>query len=320
MPRHSIRATVCALLSAPTFALSAPVLAQDAPAPPFTSYTDTFDAFATETATMPEAERVRRFRAKFNALVPGFYAPRNGMDEARYNGRVARALAYHPARRDRFLAAARDFSAAYAAANTHFRTVFPDYAPTMPIYLLHSLGEMDGGTREIGGRNVAVFGADVIARIHDAGTIGPFLSHELFHFHHSRFFPDCDGLWCSLWQEGLATYVAAQMNPGADDRALLLTIPRPMRPEVEPRLGEAMCLAREKFDSASREDYAEFFFGSGSGKRFPQRFGYYLGYRLLQKIGEGRTLQQLATAPPDQVRPMLIEAIDSFGQCLAVTS
>jgi len=295
--------------------LAMPAIAAAQPVPVFTSYTGDFDRFVAETAATVPEERVRLFRERFNALVPGFYEPRYGATEERYNARVAKALVDYPAQRDKFLAAAAAFSASYSTATTRFRTFFPDYAPTMPIYLVHSLGEMDGGTRELRGKTVAIFGADVIAKIHDAASIGPFLDHELFHFYHASYFPDCEALWCSLWQEGLAVYVASKMNPGADDRALLLTIPRPMRPEVEPHLAGAVCMARAKFDSTSQEDAGEFFMGGAGGKAFPPRFGYYVGYRIAQMLGETRSLQQLAKMPPAQVRKAMLDAMAQISPC-----
>ena len=68
-----------------------------------------------------------------------------------------------------------------AAAREHhaparFGRAFPDYRPTMPTYLLHSLGEMDGGTRDLGGSIALLFGADMIARYHDAASIGPYFT------------------------------------------------------------------------------------------------------------------------------------------------
>jgi hypothetical protein len=268
---------------------------------------DAFDTFATSTASMPPAERVKQFRARFDALVPGFYEPRFGATEAQYDARVQKALEAYPETRDKFLATAKSFAKSYATATTRFRTFFPDYAPDMPVYLLHSLNEMDGGTRELRGKVVAIFGADVIARIHDPASIGPFLDHEMFHFHHAKYFPDCPALWCSLWQEGLAVYVASRMNPGADDRALLLTIPRPIRPEVEPRLGEAMCFLRGKMASTDEDDYATFFFGKGGKAQggWPPRFGYYLGYVLAKQLGEGMSLDALAKLPAEQVKAKL---------------
>ncbi|MBX3564445.1 MAG: hypothetical protein KF730_07705 [Sphingomonas sp.] len=298
-----------ALAAAAVLAIAAPAVAQEAPA--FTSLTQQFDDFATETAAMPMPERVKRFRERFNALLPGFYAPRNGATEEQYNIKVGRNLATYPAQRDKFLAAARDFSAAYVHGNAHFRRYFPDYAPVMPIYLVHSLGEMDGGTRDIDGKTVAVFGADVIAKIHDSTTIGPFLDHELFHFHHARYFSDCEAMWCALWQEGLATYVAGRMNSTEDDKTLMLTIPRPIRPEVEPKLAEAMCYARPRLDSVDPEVYASFFYGNGKSP-YPPRFGYYLGYLIARKIGDGRPLDELAKMPGDQVKPLIEKALADY--------
>lgn len=295
---------------------AAPAPAQAEPAPPaFTSLTDDFDRFVTETAALPMPERVRQFRARFNALFPGFYAPRNGATEAQYDARVEKALTAYPANRDKFLAAARDFNAAYASGTARFRRLFPDYAPTMPIYLVHSLNEMDGGTRQLNGKVVAVFGADVIPRYHDSDTIGPFLDHELFHFHHAKFFPDCDQLWCSIWQEGLAVYVASRMNPGADDRMLMLTTPKPIRPAVDAQFSAAMCFARDNFESTAPAIYSEFFLNGGTGVPYPTRFGYYLGYRIAQKMGETHSLQQLATMTPDRVEPLMLKAIGELARC-----
>lgn len=290
---------------------AAPAAAQ---APALQSTTDAFDTFATSTADLPPAERVKQFREKFDALVPGFYEPRFGATEEQYNARVQRVLAAYPQERDKFLAAAKGFAASYATASARFRTFFPDYAPDMPVYLLHSLNEMDGGTRELRGKVVAIFGADVIAKIHDPSSIGPFLDHEMFHFHHAKYFPDCPALWCSLWQEGLAVYVASRMNPGADDHALLLTVPRPIRPEVEPRLAEAMCFVRGKLESTDQDDYAIFFVTRGGKAQsgWPPRFGYYLGYVLAKQLGEGMTLDALAKLPPEQVRAKLDAAMARY--------
>ncbi|MFA6115070.1 MAG: hypothetical protein WC729_13820 [Sphingomonas sp.] len=280
----------------------------------FTSHTAAFTAFVDETATMPEAERVRLFRARFNALFPGFYQP-HGRTEAEYDATVAAALIGFPAIREKYTAASDAFAQAFTTGQTRFLKTFPDYELNMPVYLVHSLGQMDGGSRTINGRNVMIFGADVIAKIHDETTIAPFLDHELFHLYHATWFPDCDALWCSLWQEGMAVYVASRMNPGASERQLLLTIPEPLPAAVNPRLREAMCLAHAKFDATEQADYAPFFFGRPSGGPFPPRFGYYLGYLLAQKIGTTMPLTEMAHMPPAMVRPLLEKAIAEYGAC-----
>jgi hypothetical protein len=301
----------------PAAAILAPPAAraqQVAPAP-FTSLTGAFDDFATATAALPEAERVQRFRERFARLLPGFYRPRGGLDDARYNQLVAKALADYPALRTRFLAASAAFSRSYADAGTRFRRFFPDYDPRVPVYLLHSLGEMDGGMRTVEGKSMMVFGADVIARLHDAGTMGAFLDHELFHIYHGARFEECGAVWCQLWTEGLATYVASRLNPGASDRALLLTQPRPIRAEVDARLGEAFCFLRARLDSQLGEDHAALFRSGAAATDFPPRFGYYLGYRIAAKLGETHSLAELAGMRAAEVRPAMTSALNSLAAC-----
>ncbi|WP_164040844.1 hypothetical protein, partial [Serratia marcescens] len=81
------------------------------------SQVDAFDDFATASTAMPAAEQVQAFRARFDALLPGFYEPRFGATEAQYDARVQKALEGYPAARGKILATARDFAGAYATAN-----------------------------------------------------------------------------------------------------------------------------------------------------------------------------------------------------------
>lgn len=282
----------------------------------FISYARAFEDFADATASQPEAERVRRFHQRFGPLAAGFYRPRD-REPARLDASIARALTEFPSIRVRYDHASASFEKAFVTGQARFRKFFPDYRLTLPVYLLHSLGEMDGGTRELEGRTVAIFGADVIAKIHDDATIGPFLDHELFHTYHARYFPECSKIWCSLWAEGLAVYVTSTMNPAATDRDLLLTIPQPIRPAIMPRLAEAMCGLWAKLDSTAKEDYGPFFYGQPNSGGFPPRYGYLLGLLLVQKIGTGMTPEQLAKLPPAKVRPLLDQALASYGPCPA---
>jgi hypothetical protein len=285
-----------------------------AKAPGLVSLADAFPRFYDATATLPEKERVARFRKEFGALLPGFYAPRNRTDAA-YDTVIAKSLHDFPDIRAKYEQVERDFPKAFAQGQKSFRKAFADYRLTVPVYLLHSLGEMDGGTRQLDGKTVGVFGADVIAKIHTPATTKPFLDHELFHLYHAQFFPDCDPLWCSVWEEGLAVYVASRLNPGATDEQLLLTQPRPIRPEVEPRLKDAMCSLSAKLESTKQEDYAPFFFAKKNDGPFPPRYGYLLGYMLVSKIGADKSLEQLAKLPPDKVKAALVAAIASYGAC-----
>lgn len=297
-----------ALLFAATPAIAAPNAA-------YTDYATTFVDLADATATQSDQARVVRFHATFDPLLPGFYTRDDAAAQARLDDKIAATMRAFPEHRAGFLTATASFAAAFAAGQAHFRRSFPDCRLTMPVYLIHSFGQMDGGTRSLAGRPVMLFGADMLAQLHDATTIGPFLDHELFHIYHARFFPDCDAVWCSLWQEGLAVYVAQRMNPGASDRALELVYPRPIRPEIMPHVPAAMCFLRARYVSTKPSDGAPLFDGKANTTGYPPRFGYLLGALLADKIGAGLSLDQLAKLPPDQVKRRLAAAIDSYGPC-----
>ncbi|HEX5161314.1 MAG TPA: hypothetical protein VFV88_06300 [Steroidobacteraceae bacterium] len=268
-----------------------------------------FTRFVDATAGMEEAARVAQFRKQMDALLPGFYMPPFGMTEDKYNAHIAKALQKFPTLRPQYEQVQRDFPAAFEAGIEHFRKQFPGFTPNVPVYLLHSVGEMDGGTRELNGRIYLIFGADVIASIHKPDEITPFLDHELFHVENGRFFPECGEVWCSLWAEGLATYAAKVMNPGASDRQLLLTYPTPIRPIVEPHWPDALCYTRDRLFSKEQRDIEELFVGNSGGRQFPERFGYYVGLRVAEEAGAKHTLAELAHMPPAVAKSVIEKAV-----------
>jgi len=279
-----------------------------------TDLTPEFAAFADNSAALPDDERVRAFHARFDPVLPGYFNNK-GASQSQFDTAIASHLRAFAAEKAKFTATAASFREAFERGQRHFKQSFPDYRLTLPVFLVHSMGIQDGGTRTLNGRTILFFGADVIARIHDESTIGPFLDHELFHAYHRRAFPGCQELWCSLWKEGMATYVAARLNPGATDRQLLLTIPRPIAPEVEPRLAEAMCEVAAKFHSASEDDYGALFLGRAKPGKFPPRYGYYIGYLLAKSIGKTMSLGAMANLPPAKVEPLLAAALASGDKC-----
>jgi hypothetical protein len=281
---------------------------------PYIDLTASFSRFVDETAGMEETARVALFRKQMDALLPGFYAPRFGATTAQYDAIVARALEGFADLRPRYEQVQKDFPAAFDAGIQHFRKEFPGFTPNVPVYLLHSLGEMDGGTRELGDKAYLIFGADVIAQIHEAHELTAFLDHELFHVENGKYFADCDQVWCPLWAEGLATYAAKVMNPDADDRQLLLTFPKPIRAEVDAGWPAALCFTRARLFSAESADMAALFVGGAGGKDFPQRFGYYVGLRVVEELGGRYELSALARMPPKRAKAALTASVDRLIQ------
>ena len=286
----------------------------EAKSPHYIDLTAHFSRFVDETAGLEEAARLAQFHTRMDALLPGFYTSRDGTTPARFDARIARALKEFPELRPRYEQTQREFPAAFEAGIQHFRKAFPGFTPNVPVYLLHSLGEMDGGIRELGGKNYLIFGADVIARMHDSHTLTPFLDHELFHLVHVKYFPECGEVWCALWIEGLATYAARVMNPGADDRQLLLTSPQPIRAAVDATWPRAACFTRAKLYSSAEEDINALLAGGPEADEFPRRFGYYVGLRAAEELGGEQSLTELAHMPPERVKAALTSAVDRLIQ------
>jgi hypothetical protein len=167
-----------------------------------------------------------------------------------------------------------------------------------------------------------MFGADVIDKLYKTTPIKPFVEHELFHLMHHRTYPECDPIWCNLWEEGLATYVASTLNPGASDAALGLVFPQPLRPAVEAHRAEAVCAVRERLDSKDPAAYGPLFMGGSKpvSANLPPRFGYYVGLLVLQEAGRTRSLKQLAALKPAQVRPLVGQILDRMASCPSRTS
>jgi hypothetical protein len=302
------------LWSIALFALASGVLAAEANPAHYIDLTRHFARFHDETAGVEEAARVARFRKQMDALLPGFYTPRFGATDAQYNARVARALEDFADLRPKYEQVQRDFPAAFDAGIQHFRKEFPGFSSPLPIYLLHSLGEMDGGTRELGGKVYLIFGADVIAQVHEPGELTPFLAHEMFHVENGKYFKDCEQVWCALWAEGLATYAAKVMNPGASDKQLLLTVPKPIRAAVDANWPAALCFTRARLFSKESADVEALFVGGSGAKEFPERFGYYVGLRIIEELGGEYKLPELARMPQERARATLTAGIDRLIQ------
>lgn len=275
--------------------------------------TSEFDKVALETVGMDDQARVAAFEKAMTPLAEGFYARSRKPD--RYDSRVLKNLAAYPDQRAAILDVSRQFSALLAPARKSFEASFGRVESTQPMYLLHSLGEMDGGTRDLNGKETLIFGADVIARIHAGHDMTPFFHHELFHVWHEPRFGECEPLWCSLWEEGLATYVAGKLNPDAGDAALLLDEPAPIRPAVDANRTAAVCAVKPLLDSTKEEEYASLFYGSSHLPGFPARMGYYIGYLVAADLGQTRSLRELGMLKPAEVRPLIDKALATLAKC-----
>jgi len=314
--RRFLRLVLCVVLGA-TAADCKTTSDATTPEYEFTDLTAAYVAFFDRTKDLATDARVAAFKADMAARFPGFYdaARLTYMTPGEYDASIARSFAQFPQRREAFTRTSASFRSMLQPAIDSFVRTFSDFRSAGHIVLLHSLGETDGGTRNLGGRSYLVFGADVMARLHAPGEERPFFHHELFHVYNGQFFGDCDAVWCALWMEGLAVYVSEQLNAGASDAELLLTSPRPIRAAVDANLVRAVCAIRARLDSTAQQDYASFFIGSSSFEDLPPRSGYYIGYLALKQAGKTQSPSALAHLDQSQARAALESALSDIATC-----
>ena len=259
-----------------------------------------FAAFWERTRDIPIAKRVALFKRD---IAPTF-APFYGIE--RYGGQrtqeqqdrlIEHALLNFAPIRDAFVKKA---SGSEQELRRHVATIsrhFPDYRPDIDVYLVHSLGEMDGGTRSLAGRDYLVFGLDMMARLHGTADESAFYQHELFHTYHRQQLGDCDDgqVWSSLWKEGLATHVSQVLNPGADESQLLLDFPAGMPARTRAVLPQALQQLRSVWTSDDGRTWGGLFHSrTDDGTGLPGRRGYYLGYLVAREAGKRFSIQALA--------------------------
>lgn len=280
--------------------------------------TGQFDRFAMSTAAMPDEKRVVAFERQIGPIANGFYARKRTPDG--YDFRVLVNLKTYPERRAGVLAVSQQFRQLFADARQTFEARFGPVASRQPVYLIDSMGELDGGTRDLNGKPTLLFGADVIAEVHSGKNMTAFFHHELFHLYHEAKVPSCMTIWCSLWEEGLATYVAHRLDPKATDDELVLNLPKPIRPAVEANRARSICAVVKRMDSTRDEDFSALFQGDDNLPGYPSRMGYYIGYLVASDIGRTHDLHQMADMSLVQARALIDASLRRMATCPATTA
>jgi hypothetical protein len=158
---------------------------------------------------------------------------------------------------------------------------------------------------------------DVIAAIHPRGELGAFFDHELFHAYHRQITGTMTAgmgapLYLALWEEGLATYVSAVLNPKASESEILGR-PKDLAQRACPLLPRVAREMLQNMDSTSAEVYESFLLGRSARKDIPPRSGYYLGLLVARQLGENRSLQELATLDGESLRATVRRVLEEIA-------
>jgi len=290
--------------------------ASETAAPVFEDYADDWIAFADATEGQPLEERKEAFRRDVEAKFPAFYTSRleDDEDRANYDKKLTRAIEGWADTREAFIAKHEAFAATLGDNVDAFKESFPDFEQNVKIGVVHSLGEMDGGTRTLDGENWLLFGIDIMVRAHkDSKDERPFFAHELFHIYHHPRVGECEVMWCALWGEGLAVYVSKRLFPDAGDNELLLNLPPDMAEGVRADVPAVAANMLTHFASEDGDQYSALFQFADDGSGLPARRGYYLGYLVAAEIGADKSLAELANMDAATAEPLVRAALEKLA-------
>ncbi|HMA48513.1 MAG TPA: hypothetical protein VKP60_02105 [Magnetospirillaceae bacterium] len=275
------------------------------------------------TQSASDEEKIARFRAALVTPNGSLYGA-DGLgftDAAKLDKAILRSFAHADHDRPAIERMGRFIQGRMPLMVREFRRSFPDFRCDFPIYLLPSLGQMDGAGRQIDGQPALLFGVEVIAATHTEQNFPVFADHELFHRYHYQAAGMSDDVgpgqafWKALWAEGLATYVSLALNPGTSlDVALFDDKIVPRANEHFPALlGEIQA----DFDDTGAEPFSRFFMGSTTpGLYPPPRSGYYFGALTAQALAKTLTLEQLAHLSPPDARARILTVLPGLTPAL----
>jgi len=275
-----------------------------------------FAEFWNQTKGLSTDVRVATFKRDIEARFPAFYGItryKGKVTQAERDAQILRAIDKFEPMRDAYLKKISNFESQLQNNLSSFRHVFPDFQANIQVYLLHSLGEMDGGTRTLEDKNYLIFGIDGMVQYHKSSSDeSAFFHHELFHFLHRPLLGRCEEIWCSLWREGLAVYVAKTMHPNASEDELLLTFPLDLVKNTEAKRREALNHLKSVLSSTDSDAYRGMFQSRGDSTGLPARRGYVLGLWVAQELAKTYSLQTLSQMKADQAKPLVLEAVNAL--------
>lgn len=218
-----------------------------------------------------------------------------------------------PALRD----ATRNLRERLAASQAKFLNMFPDMQWAGDVYVMASGYCFTGRAQSIQGRGAILLGMDAAVAL-GLKDLTPTMAHELFHRYHQPYFDFRASsnypLWTSLWAEGLAQYVAEELNPSASD-VDLVRVPIGMVQQVDSKRQELAADFLKRFDSTEETD-AKIYFNDIDSKDplVPARAGYQLGVLIVRELSKQYSIQTLAHWSQSEARPKIRDALTNIAR------
>jgi hypothetical protein len=200
-----------------------------------------------------------------------------------------------------------------------FYEQFPDMGNDCRVYLMPSFDHFDGSSCTVKGTELLLLGVDVLAD--NDKNLRLLITHELFHIYHRGAAPSLNSkegnrspLYIGMWEEGLATYVAKELNPGATLASALLNSEGDELPKLDKKSFNDSCgIALSKLESTDDGDYIEFLVVHHRKKgELPNRIGYLIGLKIAEQLGKTYTLKELAAIDKTQLLPLMKKTLSEL--------
>lgn len=197
------------------------------------------------------------------------------------------------------------------SAEAGFTRAFPDMHWRGPIYIMASVGCFNGRSQLIQGQQALLLGVDDMVGLHETNA-RPLITHEMFHrYHYSHFAFEPElpqPLWVRLWAEGLATFVAHRLNPGASTYELTWISPGEIS-RMDSQMGVMTRRFVRRLDSTSQADADAYFSDSSRDEHVPARAGYYMGLEIARYLTRQYSMQTMAHWDRAQAKPHILAAL-----------
>lgn len=196
-----------------------------------------------------------------------------------------------------------------------FVTNFDDIKLDALLVAMPSLGVFNGKEGVMGNTPLVGFGVEFLLKTdHRDRELPVILSHELFHLYHFKkagFWETTDEplkLW--LWIDGLATYASKAFLPKATSEEILMDaiLAKYYSGDIEKFLSQL----KPALDSHSREDQKLWFAMGQEPNPIPQRMGYCIGLRIVERLAQKYSLKEMASWSKEKAGKAVSDTIEEM--------
>jgi hypothetical protein len=202
------------------------------------------------------------------------------------------------------------------------RKYFPDIKDDTPQYIIPSLFTSSGAVRPYKGAMVVYFGLEIISRMDSPAEVKANVFHETFHaYHFKNIMPFLVNKYGEnqvggLHQEGPLLFAFLEGLTVLATEKTYSGIPRPGIVErFVPDYEDNFYLYLEEFlkdleNYNQQKFYQRYFWDPSDDPFIPDKFGYWLGYKIALSLNKEFSIQEMANWDPDKAKQKFSQKIN----------